>query len=466
MPNLNNNIPNSIGTVIEDETSPSFDIFKFQSNQEISSGSFVVTPINKSSFILGHVVKVLKKTKIKYYEADALEQGTYSGKEYVFHEPRDAAVPGMSVNEPSYSIIAGAVGIESSGRAILLGEVGGGKAGLNPQNLSRHMFIGGTTGSGKSYAAGVILEELNRLEIPAIILDSQQEYKELTEGLNGLVVRPGIDYTVSLSSLTDEESVSLASSLRGTLGFELFNFSFLALKKEIQEGRRQSFNLTDLLKRMESDAPSLGMDGYQMRLAVARADASIRRHEFLRTIGKNLDWQQVIKKKTINIDCSRLELLQLQLVVGATLREMQKLRFKESIPPYVVVLDEAHLLVPSEENSPCKQVIRENVRIGRHYGICAILITQNPLDIDRRTISQCNTRLIFALEPDQLSALQGVRADITENMFKRIPKLPRGVCLVSGTYETVKHAVVMKIRSDRKTKHGGDAPKIVRSARY
>jgi len=415
---------------------------------------------------LGRVVGVLKKTKARYYEVDALEQGTRSGREYMFHEPRDAAVPGAIVTRPSYSIVSGAVGIESSGRAFHLGEVAGGKAGLNPQILSRHVFIGGTTGSGKSYAAGIILEELERLEVPAIILDSQQEYMALTEGLGGLIVKPGIDFTVRLSSLTDEESVTLATSLRGTLGFELFNFSFLALKKEVQEGRRQSFNLTDLLKRIETDAPSLGMDGYQMRLAIARADASIRRHEFLGTIGKNLDWRQAIKKKIINVDCSRLDLLQLQLVVGATLRELQKLRFKESIPPYALVLDEAHLLVPSEENSPCKQVIRENVRIGRHYGICVILITQNPLDIDRRTISQCNTRLIFALEPDQLTALQGVRADITENMFRRIPKLPRGVCLLSGTYETVKHAVVVKIRSDRKTKHGGEAPKIVRSARF
>jgi hypothetical protein len=48
-----------------------------------------------------------------------------------------------------------------------------------------------------------------------------------------------------------------------------------------------------------------------------------------------------------------------------------------------MILDEAHLLVPAVDDTPCKQVIRENVRIGRHYGICMILITQSPNTFER-----------------------------------------------------------------------------------
>ena len=153
------------------------------------------------------------------------------------------------------------------------------------------------------------------------------------------------------------------------------------------------------------------------------------------------------------------------MVVGATLRELQNLRLKGEIPPYVIVLDEAHLLVPEGEDTPCKQVIRENVRIGRHYGICMILITQSPVDIDKKTIRQCNTRFIFALEPDQLHALQGIKADTTEDMLKRLPKMPRGTCILSGTYETIKHAIPIKIRSKRKTRPGGVTPDIFKEVK-
>jgi len=162
----------------------------------------------------------------------------------------------------------------------------------------------------------------------------------------------------------------------------------------------------------------------------------------------------------VNVDCGNLDQGQLQLVVGATLRELQYLRLQKQIPPYVAVLDEAHLLVPEGEDTPCKQVIRENVRIGRHYGISMILITQSPVDIDKKTIRQCNTRLIFALEPDQLDSIRGVKADATEDMLSRLPKMPVGTCLLSGTYETIRHAIPIQIRSDRKTRPGGTAPDI------
>ena len=40
--------------------------------------------------------------------------------------------------------------------------------------------------------------------------------------------------------------------------------------------------------------------------------------------------------------------------------------------------------------------------------------------------------------------------------------MPRGSCILSGTYETIKHAIPIRIRSDRKTPHGGQAPETPR----
>ena len=133
----------------------------------------------------------------------------------------------------------------------------------------------------------------------------------------------------------------------------------------------------------------------------------------------------------------------------------------KDIPPYVMVIDEAHLFVPQNSSSPCKQIIREGVRIGRHHGICLVLMTQSPVDIDKSTIRQCNTRLVFALEADQLEAIRGVKADATEEMLRALPKMPQGTCLMSGTYESVKHAIPVKIRKrNTPDSEGGSAPKI------
>lgn len=485
-----------IGSVIADDVSPSFDIFRFKAlaNEYVFPGTLVGAVLDKKRFLIGrisssievnphesasrtavrHAMDItpdypeegLSTTVYRVYEADIIEEGFVDESRIEITEPSDMAKAGADVFIPSEDVIAQAMGfLRDAEKALCLGQTRitaedvliDEKEAINnvllkPEIIQRHIFVGGTTGSGKSYATGIILEEINRFKLPIIILDSQQEYIHLAQELGGTVLTPGTDYSVQLSSLTEAEILDLVPTLRGTHGLELLAFTFLRLKRE-----RTSFNLDDLLSGMEADGPSLKLETKSINLAKSRTRSSIGRHNF---IGIASDWGTLLSKySVININCADLDQSQLQLVVGATLRELQRQRLNNKIPPYVAVLDEAHLLVPEGEESPCKQVIRENVRIGRHYGICMILITQSPVDIDKKTIRQCNTRFIFALEPDQLDSLRGIRADATEDMLKRLPKMPRGTCLLSGTYETIKHAIPIRIRK-RKTSLGGQTPNI------
>jgi DNA helicase HerA-like ATPase len=90
-----------------------------------------------------------------------------------------------------------------------------------------------------------------------------------------------------------------------------------------------------------------------------------------------------------------------------------------------------------------------------------VLMTQSPIDIDRSIIRQCNTRLVFALEPDQLDAIRGVKSDASEEMLRALPKMPRGTCLLSGTYESVKHTIPVRIRKrTTENSEGGKTPDI------
>lgn len=490
-----------VGSVIADDVSPSFDLFRFKAlaNEYVHPGSLVGAVVNEQTFIIGRIsgsIEVnphesssrmavrhamgieadypeedLSTTVYRRYEADIIEQGIVSEDSIDIVEPMDMAKAGASVFIPNEEIISEAMGFQkdptkafSMGHTRVIGTEADetekeipGNVLLRPDIIQRHIFVGGTTGSGKSYATGILIEEMNKFRVPVVILDSQNEYVALTEDLDGKVLRPGSDYTVRLSSLIESEVLNMVPTLRGTVGYELLAFSFLALRREIMEGNRGEFGLQELLRRMEVDAPTLEVKESSLNLALMRTQSSIQRHNFL---GERTNWIDLINNPVINIDCAQLDLSQLQLVVGATLRELQNLRIREEIPPYVVVLDEAHLLVPEGEDTPCKQVIRENVRIGRHHGICMALITQSPVDIDKKTIRQCNTRFIFALEPDQLHSLQGIKSDTPEEILNRLPKMPRGSCILSGTYETIKHAIPIQICSERKTRLGGVAPDI------
>lgn len=495
-----------IGTVIADDVSPSFDAFRFKANanEYVYPGSLVGTHIDGQKFLLGRIsssievnphesaerAKVREAMDIKadypqeelstnifrVYEADIVEEGLIVDEEKSSRlditEPSDMAKAGEAVFIPTEAVIAQAMGFETDpekslclGNTRILAEDSVGTDSetlnnvlLNPQFIQRHLFVGGTTGSGKSYATGILLEEINKFKLPIVILDSQNEYIGVAEGLEGKVLQPSVDYTVRLSSLTEAEVLGLVPTLRGTLGYDLLAYTFLRLRREILSGSRESFGLNELVSQMESNAPILEIKENSSRLATQRTRSYLGRHRFL---GEATNWVELLRQyPVINVDCADLDQSQLQLVVGATLRELQRLRVSGTIAPFVAVLDEAHLLVPEGEDSPCKQVIRENVRIGRHYGICMILITQSPVDIDKKTIRQCNTRFVFALEPDQLQSIRGVKADATEEMLTRLPKMPRGTCLLSGTYETIRHAIPIKIRSERKTREGGAAPDI------
>jgi DNA helicase HerA-like ATPase len=87
------------------------------------------------------------------------------------------------------------------------------------------------------------------------------------------------------------------------------------------------------------------------------------------------------------------------------------------------------------------------------------MTTQSPQDVDRSILKRLLTRFLHAIEPDQLEALRGVFSDASDDLIRQLPKMPQGVCILTGAYETVRHAAVIEVRR-RRTTHGGGTPDI------
>jgi hypothetical protein len=483
-----------IGTVISDQDSPTFEIvrIKLKAGQDVRPGTLVKIPVDRGTpstliarvrsahennpneqpdsinvrdtlGMLAHYPKEGESTTIyRLVEADLVE-------EIVSQEIRS---PQVLPNSGSDVFVAGTDEIvqtlglvQDEGIGLHIGETVSGtptRIMLKRDAIQRHMFIGGTTGSGKSYAMGVIAEELQRHKLPIIFIDTQDEYSRLVKTMGGKEVTPGKDFTIRISSLTESELIDLLPDAmkKSALQCDIVAKAFGELQTSAKNEDAPEFTLDDLLTKIEEVAPDLtAKEGDIPRVtdATKRRTATLRKH---RIFGSGVHWPDLVSP-CLAINCKRLTTVQLQSVATATLRELQSMRLKGEIPPYVAVIDEAHLFVPQGEGSACKQIIREGVRIGRHHGICMVLITQSPVDIDKSVIRQCNTRLVFALEPDQLEAIRGVKSDASEEMLRALPKMPRGTCLLSGTYESVKHTIPVKIRKRHKQdSEGGKTPDI------
>lgn len=481
----------SIGTIISDEETPSFETvrIKLKTGEDVKPGTLVRISVSRGNVKCELIARVrsarehnpnegpedinvrdtmgipsnypLEEDSTIIYrlaEAELIEEiidGT-------MQSPQTLPQSGADVFIASESEVVDTLGLvndESIG--LRIGETVAGTPTeiiLKREAIQRHLFLCGTTGSGKSYAMGVVAEELVKHKLPIIFIDTQNEYSPLVESLKGKVLIPGENFNIRISSLTERELISIVPDPTERQE-DIISAAFMELQDELQSGRRERFSIEDLENRIGEVGPVLTDRPSTIRLARTKAGFLARNNIFGEGIGR-ANWPKLMFP-CLSINCKNLTSNRVQTVTTALLRELQDLRLREYIPPYVVVIDEAHLFVPEGEGSPCKQIIREGVRIGRHHGIAIVLMTQSPVDIDKRAIRQCNTRLVFALEPDQLDAIRGVRADASEEMLRALSKMPQGTCLLSGTYESVKHAIPVRIRK-RKTKdsEGGETPDI------
>jgi DNA helicase HerA-like ATPase len=114
---------------------------------------------------------------------------------------------------------------------------------------------------------------------------------------------------------------------------------------------------------------------------------------------------------------------------------------EEKTRPILIVCEEAHRYVPSEKHADGSSVGRVLSRIakeGRKYGISLGLITQRPSDLAEGVLSQCGTIIAMRLNNDRDQAF--VRAAMPEGargFLDAIPALRNRECIICGEGVTI-----------------------------
>lgn len=347
----------------------------------------------------------------------------------------------------------------------LVDSVDGAPATLDPTRFNRHTFWCGQSGSGKTYALGVVLEQiLLRTQLPLLVMDPNADFVRLGEvredadpdvaerlsSVRPRVFRPRENGAEQLTvkfvdlSLRSRAAILRLDPLRDA---EEYN---LLLHLEAESGP-QTFDRSTFVHRLrESDDPG-------MRRLLLR----------LENLGV-LDWDVWAwggdSTQTVIDERPRATVLDLggfktpdesKVAALAILDHLWANR--ESRKPVLIVIDEAHNLCSAEPVLPVEVALTERIvqiaAEGRKYGLWLLLSTQRPSKIHPNALSQCdNLALMKMSSPRDLDELGQYFGYAPHELLTRTGSFVQGQALFAGGFITAPAVVQV---ANRLTHEGG-----------
>ncbi len=337
--------------------------------------------------------------------------------------------------------------------------------------VQKHVSILAKTGGGKSYIAGVIIEELMKHHVTTVIIDPHGEYETLREkgkvpaGANRFRVDPH-GYGDLLQVFSPDTKVNGGSR---PLKFTLSNLDARDILSLTGSGKVRT-HLTALRKAL--DALKAATKAYTIRDVIRvleREDdpqnaSLIDELEYLSEVeifaqeGTRID-ELVVKGKTTIINLKGVAPDIQELVVNRLATAMFELRKVGRIPPMMLVVEESHNFCPQVGQVASSKVFRTLASEGRKFGLGLLVITQRAAKIDKNVLSQCNTQIILKVtNPNDLKAIVSSVEGLTSAMAEEISRLPIGVAIMTGG--GLQMPLMVEVRP-RETKHGGESVKVI-----
>ncbi len=321
--------------------------------------------------------------------------------------------------------------------------------------LQKHTAILGISGSGKSYGVSVFIEELlDRLpengQIAVVAIDTHGEYtgfskdKRYSEKAD---VIEGKDFRIGVPGITAAMIAELVPDMSAVQKRELNRL--LALINE--ERRGKPFDFRDVLQKLETDE------------IIKKSDTRNILYTYvydLDSTGLFASYDNPSLEKLARpghftvIDISDMtNQKEKQIVVTYLARKLFHARMVSGIPPFLLIVEEAHNFCPEgvhREGAISRGIIERIAREGRKFHACLCLISQRPIQLSTTALSQCNSHMILRVtNPYDLDHIGKSSEGLTADVLKTISSLRVGEALIVG--EAVNYPLFLKIR-ERKSK--------------
>ncbi len=329
-------------------------------------------------------------------------------------------------------------------------------ARLRAAGFGRHTFLCGQSGSGKTYALGVILEQLllgTGLRI--VVLDPNADFVRLGEARPDAPEEAAQQLGKSdIHVLGADSTAAEPLRMRFATMPRAAQAAVLRLDPLADRGEYNHFlhlmddagarDIGDVVRSLQSGGPdgqslaqrieNLGMLAWEVwaldRPSAAEVVSSGARLTVLDLSG----FRDPLEPLAVSLDL--IEQLWAQ---------------RESRTPTLIVLDEAHNLCPAEPTGSLQSALVERlIQIaaeGRKYGLWLLLSTQRPSKIHPQVLSQCDNLVLMRMNsPSDVEELATAFGFAPPAMMRSSQYFVQGEALVAGAFVPVPGMIRMGAR--------------------
>jgi DNA helicase HerA-like ATPase len=345
---------------------------------------------------------------------------------------------------------------------------------------SPHIGLFGGSGSGKTVALKVIIEELMNRDIPCILLDPHLEmnfsackqevptkyHKNFGSKFEIFVVGHdsfGIDFSdlstdelISIMSFSGELSGPMDSLLRtlhrnGNTLYEIRKLidDLIAMFQKLDQGYG---DLNDEELRLQRTYSSK-VPSFNTLIALSwRLNSLEQSGIFNGNTQKFLNAMENRKVCVLRGSMDQIHIVASHLIEKAYMKRRAFIDARENsridataFPPFFIAMDEAHLFCPNNaEFSLTRRIITTIAQEGRKYGVFEVLATQRPSLLSSTIVAQIANKFIFRLSiKEDLESIKK-ETDLNDAEIKKLPYMRSGECYVSSS--VIGRTVFVKIR--------------------
>ena len=344
--------------------------------------------------------------------------------------------------------------------------------------LTRHVCILGTTGSGKSTTAMVLVEGMRDERVPFVMLDRTGEHSTALGKLSIPVLRPGRELVTAL--FQREPEAPLADQVEGwvdllnhftnvTYHVSLSPLQSRVLRETLSQyysGTSEVLTVTRLVGKLRAyEDRTRDRKGWEesieaavsklMPLTVAAVGKAIdmpystlRAEEFLKPGGA------VVDLSVLGTDAAKN--LFSQVVLKALYERVREAGVTEG-PRVVVVVDEAQHLAPNDQHY--LSVPEKCALELRKYGFGLVMVAARPSLVSPNVISSCGTVISHTLNNEKdVEAARGYMISADAGLGNKIRSLPVGYAVVQLNHPAPQGAMLCRVGEPRQRREMGLPP--------